>query len=75
MVFLVFAQDELFVYMYICVFSRDFQGFFFFFSFLLLWFCFFIPIENRLYVKADTSALKNDKSEGLGEMVLGKRKS
>lgn len=40
MVFLVFAQDELFVYMYICVFSRDFQGFFFSFHFFYFGFAF-----------------------------------
>lgn len=58
LVFLVFVQDELFICRYICVLSRDFQGSFFCSSFILLWFCLFMPAENKLYEKADTSTLK-----------------
>lgn len=61
LVFLVFVQDELFICMYICMLSSDFRVVFFFCfcsSFILFWFCLFMPAENKLYGKADTSTLK-----------------
>lgn len=64
-VFLFLIQDRLLVFFGLFV--------LFFSSFLSLWFCSFMPTENKLYDKAETSTVKMTSLWDLGEMVPRKR--